>query len=118
MSCVEFYKCYDFNDEWYLVEMILDIPSSQIDWGGIVVPEKGVEKSNWQCAYMEQYLSGNGREKICGTYCEPDEDIKPCRVAFFIYKGTGTTLRTPYGDFILDDPAETPERLRRIMEFE
>ena len=36
------------------------------------------------------YLSGNGREKICGTYCEPNEDIKPCRVAFFIYKGAGT----------------------------
>lgn len=86
MSCIEFYKCYDFNNEWYLVEMILDIPPSQIHWGEIVVPEKGVDKSNWQCAYMEQYLSSDGREKICETYCEPDEDIKPCRVAFLFIK--------------------------------
>ncbi len=118
MSCVEFYKCYDFNDEWYLVEMILDIPSSQIDWGGIVVPEKGVEKPNWQCAYMEQYLSSDGSEKICATYCEPDEDIRPCRVAFYIYKGSGTVLHTPYGDLELDEGCETPERLKQIMEFE
>ena len=118
MSCAEFYKCYDFNDEWYLVEMILDIPSSQIRWGEIAVPEKGVDKSNWQCAYMEQYLSSDGREKICGTYCEPEGDIRPCRVVFFIYKGAGTILHTPYGDFILDGSDGAPERLRQVVAFE
>ena len=40
------FHCYNFNDEWYLVEMALAIPPKDIEFGKILVPEEGVEKSN------------------------------------------------------------------------
>ena len=45
MPQAEFFGCYDFNDEWYLVEMVLNEAPSKIDWAGIVVPEEGVDNS-------------------------------------------------------------------------
>lgn len=118
MDVVKYYDCYDYNEEWYLVEMLLDLSVSEIDWDNIVVPEDGVSESDWQCAYMEQYLNENGTEKICETDDEPEDDVKPCRVAFFIYKVPANTLHTPYGDFELKNSKKVPERLKDIIEFE
>lgn len=118
MNCVDLYHCYGFDREWYLVEMVLNVPSSQIDWSGIVVPEEGVKESDRQCAYMEQYLNRDGTERICETYETPKEAVCPCRVAFFIYKTDSGLLHTPYGDFELDDTAETPTRLTSILDFD
>lgn len=118
MDKVMFYDCYSYDDEWYLVEMLLDVPSSEIDWGDIVVPEDGTDESDWQCAYMEQYLNEDGTEKICETYDIPSDDVQPVRVAFFIYKDSADILSTPYGSFKLDDTKKMPARLKNIIEFE
>ena len=37
---VKQYKCYRYNEEWLLIEMVLDIPSSEIDWMDIAVPNE------------------------------------------------------------------------------
>ncbi len=125
MSKVELFNCYDFNEEWYLVEMKLDISASEIDWMNIVVPDKKLDKSNWQCAYMEQYLNDDGTERICNLYDIPSGDIKPCRVAFFIFKNKRSilfgnrskVLSTPYGEFKLCG-GKLPSRLKGVVEFE
>ena len=31
MDKVQFFGCYDFNEDWYLVEMLLDESSSDVD---------------------------------------------------------------------------------------
>lgn len=119
MPQAEFFGCYDFNDEWYLVEMVLNEAPSKIDWAGIVVPEEGVDNSCWQCPYMEQYLNADGTKKLCETYDLPADDARPCRVVFFLFKGgKDAVLHTPYGDFALNTGAKVPARLEGIVEFE
>lgn len=117
-SVVSLFECYDFNEIWYLVEMSLSVAPFEIDWSGFVVPDKELDSSDWQCPYMEQYLNDTGTEKICDTYDKPENDAKPCRVAFFILKDKATFLRTPYGDFEIKDVKNTPDRLKEIIEFE
>lgn len=118
MNNVDFYQCYDYNSQWFLVEMVLQVPSSKIAWGGFAVPQEGVRKSDWQCPYMEQYLNADGTEKLCEAYEEPEEPVNPSRVAFFLYKVAADRLHTPYGDFPLTNAGELPARLQEIIEFE
>lgn len=118
MDIVKYYGCYDYNEEWYLIELILDVSASEIDWSNIFVPEHETKKENWQVPYMEQYLDRDGTKKICKTYEVPKEYIKPCRVAFFIYKDSANVLSTPYGDFELSIESKIPERLESLVEFE
>ena len=115
---VNFYACYDFSEEWLLIEISLNVVSSKIKWSAISVPNDELDKDCWQCPYMEQYLNEDGTEKICETYDEPEEDVNPCRVAFFIYKDGSPTLQTPYGDFDLTNIEKLPSRLEKIIEFE
>ncbi|MBQ7646976.1 MAG: hypothetical protein IJS94_06885 [Clostridia bacterium] len=118
MDVVKFFKSYDYLDEWLLVEMTLDLRPSEIDWSGFCVPEKDVDKDDWQVPYMEQYLNEDGTKKICETYCIPDTDGKPCRVAFFIFRRFFAHIfSTPYGDFELTDDEHAPDRLTDILEF-
>ena len=118
MDTVKSYNCYDYNEEWYLIEIVLDVPAWDIDWGRICVPQEGVRKSNWQCAFMEQYLNEDGTAKICEAYDEPEENVCPCRVVFFIFKVSEKILSTPYGSFELSAAAPVPDRLKSIVEFE
>ncbi|MBQ9534632.1 MAG: hypothetical protein IJU78_02145 [Clostridia bacterium] len=112
------YACYEHGDEWYLIEMLLDISASEIDWDDICVPQPALPRDDWQVPYMEQYLDESGTERLCDIYDVPDGSVKPCRVAFFIFKeGEAGTLSTPYGDFELRGGADVPERLKRILEF-
>lgn len=48
------FECYDFNDEVYLIETVIDDSSDNIDWGEFTVPEKNAPESDWQVAYAEQ----------------------------------------------------------------
>ena len=114
---VSFYDCYNYNEDWFLVEMALNVRPSEIRWEKFTVPERGKKKSDWQVPYMEQYLNPDGTEKVCETYEEPEADEPPCRVVFFIFKHAPRILRTPYGKFPLADK-ELPERLRSLVEFE
>lgn len=118
MDIVKYYGCYDYNEEWYLIELALDVFTSEIDWSNIYVPEHETNREYWQVPYMEQYLNDDGTEKICRTYEEPKENVKPCRVAFFIYKVPAKILSTPYGDFELCIETKVPERLESLIEFD
>lgn len=118
MDIVNYYGCYDYNKEWYLIEMLLNISASDIKWEKIFIREKKVKKDDWQVPYMEQYLNDDGTEKICETYEKPEENIKPCRIAFFIYKVPSDIISTPYGDFELSNATKVPERLKNLIEFE
>ena len=117
MEKVQFYGCYDFNKEWYLVEMMIDESSDDVDLYEFVVPETELHENDWQCAYLEQFLNKAGTKRICRLYDEPDPGVKPCRVAFFIFKDAPKTLRTPYGEFKLAG-SPMPARLKGIIEFE
>jgi len=57
------FSSYDFNKEWFLVEMAFNVSSAEIDWSAIIVPDEKLDKENWQCAYLEQYLNKDGTEK-------------------------------------------------------
>ena len=117
---VEFFDCYDFNDELILIEMLINDSSDKIDFGQFVVPEQDLPESDWQCAYLEQYLNSQGTEKICDLYEEPDETVNPCRIAFFIYKfdDQDKKIITPYGTFSLNSLKPMPKRLLKCIEFE
>lgn len=117
---VKLFECYDFNDEVYLIETVIDDSSDNIDWGEFTVPEKNAPESDWQVAYAEQYLNPDGTERICDLYDKPEEPVKPCRAAFFIYK-TDTQekkITTPYGTFGMENVEPVPERLLNCIEFE
>lgn len=110
------FNCFNFNDEWYLVEMALNIPPKDIRFDKIVVPEKGIAEENWQAVLAEQFLNSDGTERICNLYETPDNGDSHSRVAFFIYKTSSHTLRTPYGEFEMSDAEAVPNRLKEIIE--
>lgn len=116
MNVVEEYNCYRYNEEWYLIEMILNIKPSNILFDEFVVPEKGVQPNNWQTAFLEQYLNESGTEKICDLYDVPKDELPYSHVVFFIYKADAYVLRTPYGEFQLSSEMEIPRRLQQIIE--
>lgn len=118
MESVKLFECYSYNKHWYLVEMLLDLSSDEIDWDAIVVPDEELDEDEWQCPYMEQYLTEDGTAKLCETYDEPDPAVSPCRVAFFIYKEGAKLLRTPYGEFELTPSGKIPKHLKKLIEFE
>ena len=118
MNLVEMFECWSYAAQWYLVEMLLDIPPSQIKWDDFVVPEKNGNPGDWQCPYMEQYLNSDGTEQICNVYEVPHNDTNPARIAFFLYKSSGKLLKTPYGEFELNAEGEAPDRLKSILAFE
>ena len=111
---------YDFSKRWLLVEMTLDMTPDMIDWFGFYVPEEDREDYDCAAPYMEQYLDPEGKEKLCPAWDEPDEDsgIESTRVAFFIEKGHGDILTTPYGNAELSLTEKLPARLEEIIEFE
>ena len=112
------FNCFSFNDEWYLIEMILEIPPKDIKFDKMVVPEEGVAESDWQTVLAEQFLNHDGTERICDLYEVPDNGASNSHVVFFIYKTGSRTLRTPYGQFELNDAEEVPNRLKSIIEID
>ena len=106
-----YYDCCKYNRKWLLIEMMLDEYSDKINLDEFTVPDENLPKSYWQVPYLEQYLTGDGKEKLCDLYDTPAEPVKPCRFAFFIYRTDGDTLRTPYGEFSLAKPQKITKRL-------
>ncbi len=117
-TAVSWYGCYDYNEEWYLIEMLLDCSPGEIRWDAIYVPQEGVSRENWQCPYLEQYLDPAGTGKVCETFDCPPRQEKPSRVVFFLYKVPAPLLHTQWGDFPLRCEGEVPERLKKVVEFE
>ena len=113
---VTLFNCFCFDENWYLVEMALNVAPDDVAFDEIVVPEEGMKPSDWQTVLAEQFLNADGTERICDLYDTPETDDETARVAFFIYKTASHTLRTPYGDFELSDAEPTPDRLKAIIE--
>ena len=111
---------YGFNSRFCLVEMTCDCPPDGIDWFGFSVPEDGKDEYELETPYMEQFLNEDGTEKLCEAWDEPAdcEDMTSTRVAFFIAKGHGEILETPFGSVSLSDVTALPKRLKDIIEFE
>jgi len=101
-----------------LVEMIVDEYPNNIDYCAFCVPDATLEESDWQVAYMEQYLNLDGMAKLCDVYQTPTPQTKPSRIVFFLFKTDVWELSTPYGKFSLTNPQKTPDRLVSIVEFE
>ena len=113
---VTLFNCFSFDENWYLVEMALNVAPDDVAFDEILVPEEGMDPDDWQTVLAEQFLNADGTERICDLYDTPETDDESSRVAFFIYKTASHTLRTPYGDFELSDAEETPDRLKAIIE--
>ena len=118
MAMVTEFYCYNYNDEWYLLEMALSISPKDIEFNKIVVPEDGVAELSWQTVLAEQFLNNDGTERICDLYDIPDGDSSSSRVAFFIFKTKAHILRTPYGEFELSDANKVPARLKSIIKID
>ena len=109
---------YDFNELTFLVEMIINDYPDEIDYCSFYIPDEKLDKSDWQTAYMEQYLDMNGIGKLCSTYATPAKQSKPSRIAFFLFKTGALELSTPYGEFSLTNPHEVPDRLAKTIDFD
>ena len=66
---------------------------------------------------MEQFLTLDGMNKLCTVYDTPLKQSKPSRIVFFLFKTENHKLSTPYGDFSIVNPLETPERIKKLIEF-
>jgi hypothetical protein len=44
--------CYDFNDEVILIEMTINKPATKINLDKFVIPNKKLNKDDWQCPFM------------------------------------------------------------------
>ena len=118
MGIVETYACYAYNQDWHLVDMVLNVSPSAIEWESFVVPDERTTMENWQVPYMEQYFNPEGSEKLCPVYDVPKDEMNPCRVVFFIYKTESSILSTPYGQFDLQASGEIPAGIKALVEFE
>lgn len=119
MNEVLFFACYDYNPEFYLIEMMVDCDAQEIEFGSFCTPDPNLDRMSWQVAYMVQYLNATGTEKLYDDFfLPPDVRLRPCRVAFYIFKTRVMTLSTPFGSFSLSDAQPVPERLKKIIEFE
>ncbi len=115
---MDIHGIYSFNKTHLLIELTLDMTPDEIDWFGFSVPEEGVDEFDRAVPHMEQYLTPDGTDKLCDAWDEPEEQLSPSRIAFFLRKTGAKLLETPYGDIDISSPQKTPERLREIMEFE
>ncbi len=120
MEKVTYFGCYDYTEEWYMVEMQIGVSTNEIVWEEFVCPQSIMPSHAWPRAYLPQYLNEEGTARICDIYQEPDEPISPARVVFFIYRHNlpDSLLKTPYGDFDLKPAGEIPERLVDHIEFD
>ena len=110
--------CYIYNNEWLLIEMIIEDNANNICFDKFVVPNKQTKKQYWQCPYLEQFLNIDGTSKICDIYDIPNNDEKTTRVTFFIFETSDKLLQTPYGIFDISNKESLPVRLKTIIEFE
>jgi hypothetical protein len=110
--------CYSFNRTHIVVEITLDMTPDEIDWFGFSVPEENVDEFERIVPHMEQYLTPDGKGKLCDAWDEPEIQESPTRVAFFLRKSDCPTLETPYGNIDVSQTERLPLRLKEILEFE
>lgn len=111
-------KCYQYKQGILLLDVIIDEKFQNIDLMDFCVPNENEPKGNWQVPYMEQYFELDSDRKLCDTYDEPDPELSPVRILFFIYESSGSILKTPFGDVDLLKVEELPESIEAEIEFE
>ena len=117
MSKVKSFESYDYNMDWYLIEMVIDEDSDNIDVNKFFLPDPELEESYWQVPYMEQYLDEDGCALISEAEEKPCPSVNPTRLAFFVFKFGTEILHTPYGDFDVTNALDLPDRLADAVEF-
>jgi len=120
MNKVVGFTCYDYTEEWFMIEMEIDVSTADLNWDEFVSPQDGMPPHAWPRAYLPQYLNAEGTARICDIYQDPTEPVTPARVVFFIYRHNlpNKELQTPFGNFTLSPAGEIPERLVNEIEFD
>lgn len=93
-----------------LLEVIIEGADDRYTADDFGQPDSG------QAAYMEAYLSRNGKSVISEYDRPPGEYL---RVAFYLhFFDADKPLHTSYGDIAVPQPAMMPERLSRIIRYD
>ncbi|MEA1952069.1 MAG: hypothetical protein U9N87_11830 [Planctomycetota bacterium] len=92
------------NEPCHLVEVELQTPSEEFNFGSVTQEWPNEPEDNWQVAYDEQQVSGHGERSRW--------------VFFFHYLNLDRPLLTPLGSLTLPDPTPLPDRLEYIKYFE
>lgn len=65
-------KCYRFKKDLFLIDMIINDKFSNIDLMNFYVPAEGLDHSNFQVPYLEQFFEIDNDKRICEPYDEPE----------------------------------------------
>jgi hypothetical protein len=100
-----------------LIECLVSGADKRFDVGDFTQRQPGVDRSSWQAAYGEVFLSADGETRLDVQWGQlPKQD--PFRVAFYLYFwDSHEPLVTSYGDVRCPDVGEMPERLQRLAPF-
>jgi len=105
----------------HLVELIVvNIAPKSINIHSFTQEDKMLSKDNWQVAYDEHYLNLQG-DRVIGRFGEQNnlQLENNTRIAFFMYYiDFNKPLLSQYGEIILTNPINIPERLLKIIDFE
>ena len=91
------------NDPCHLVEIELTATLKEFDFGSITQEMPDQPRNNWQVAYDEQKVGGDGRWRF---------------VFFFHYLDSNRPLLTPLGPISIPDPTPLPDYLKEIQYYE
>lgn len=107
------------NKEVSLVEMLVHARPSDIDVSRFTQEAPSQPRDNWQVAYDEHYLNGEG-DSLLGDFLSPPEDDRArTRLTFYFYfLDPLRPLITPFGEVRLPKRVPMPDCLRRITRFE
>lgn len=100
-------------DGCYLIEAIVRGLDDVATVGAITQPSIGPE-GDWQVAYDDKLLDGEGRSIAFDLFLgeRPDEWPAPARIAFYLHElDLDAVLRTPWGEAALPSPTPLPDRL-------
>ena len=112
---------YKIEKDTLLVEMTLFDKFGDIDFDKFYVPDPALDESEYQNPDRLQFLSPDGKERICELYETPSPDLSPVRLAFTLYSGLPELEKemvTPYGSFSIKKKSFLPRRLKKIIELE
>ena len=120
MDEIKFYGCYSYDEEWLLIELMLDEYSDKVDFSTFEVADYDIPKKEWQREPEPiQFLNVEGTERACEIGEMPPEPMKPCRFVFFVSKPKDkhAELYSKYLDLPLDSQGPVPQRLRKCLKF-
>lgn len=98
-----------------LIEALIRNRDSHFDVGKFTQPQRDVQRSNWQVAWAEAYLTLDGETLMVDRWSAPPA-TGDLRVAFFIHLwNPGEPLYSTYGEIRCPDVREMPQRLKQLV---